>query len=234
MIWNKKMKETKSTYNARTRTAKRIVRFLMRIVFRINIEGAEHVPDNGGIIIASNHLSRWDIPLLMLIPNRLDLTGMVTDKYLEYPFIHWFINLVGGIWLDRTRADFAAFRTAIEALDEGRALGIAPEGTRSDTGMLIEGKPGTILLAIKAQVPVVPTALYGTESAAKNWWKRPRLTMRFGEPFTLPPLTRENRTEQMETSTEEMMCRIAALLPEKYHGVYADHPRLKELLADSE
>ena len=228
------MKETKSNNNARTRISKRIVRFLMRIVFRINIEGREHVPDEGGIIVASNHLSRWDIPLLMMIPNRLDLTGMVTDKYLEYPLIHWFINMVGGIWLDRTRADFAAFRTAIEALDEGRALGIAPEGTRSDTGMLIEGKPGTILLAIKAQVPVVPTALYGTESAAKNWWKRPRLTMRFGEPFTLPILTRENRNEQMETSTEEMMCRIAALLPEKYHGVYAGHPRLKELLAEQE
>lgn len=234
MSWNEKMKETKSKNYARTRIAKRIVRFLMRIVFRINIEGGEHVPDEGGIIIASNHLSRWDIPLLMLIPNRLDLTGMVTDKYLEYPLIHWFINMVGGIWLDRSRADFAAFRTAIEALDEGRALGIAPEGTRSDTGMLIEGKPGTILLAIKAQAPVVPTALIGTESAAKNWWKRPRLTMRFGEPFTLPPLTRENRNEQMETSTEEMMCRIAALLPEKYHGVYTDHPRIKELLAEQE
>ncbi len=147
--------------------------------------------------------------------------------------IHWFINLVGGIWLDRTRADFAAFRTAIEALDAGQALGIAPEGTRSDTGALIEGKPGTILLAIKAQAPVVPTALFGTESAAKNWWKRPRLTIRFGAPFTLPPLSRENREEQMQTSTDEMMCRIAALLPEKYHGVYAGHPRLQELLAEN-
>jgi 1-acyl-sn-glycerol-3-phosphate acyltransferase len=225
------MKESTSTYNFRTKFVKRIVRFLMRIVFRITVEGGEHVPAKGGIIIAANHLSRWDIPLMMMIPNRLDLTGLVTDKYLEYPWIRWFINLVGGIWLDRTRADFGAFRIAIQALDAGQALGIAPEGTRSDTGALIEGKPGTILLAIKAQAPVVPTALFGTESAAKNWWKRPRLTIRFGAPFTLPPLSRENREAQMQNSTDEMMCRIAALLPEKYRGVYAGHPRLQELLA---
>lgn len=227
------MKTKKVTYTGRTLLLKRIVRFLMRVVFRITIEGAEHVPVEGGIIVASNHMSRWDIPLLMLTPNRLDLTGLVTDKYLEYPFIRWFINAVGGIWLDRTRADFTAFRAAIEAMDAGQALGIAPEGTRSDTGGLIKGKPGTILLAIKAQVPVVPVALIGTEVVAHSWWKRPRLKMCFGAPFVLPPLTRENRNEDLQTSTDEMMCRIAALLPERYRGVYTDHPRLKELLKKS-
>ena len=234
MMWKKKMKESISTYSRRTQLAKRIVRFLMCIVFRITVEGGEHVPAEGGIIVATNHLSRWDIPLLLLIPNRLDLTGMVTDKYLDYPLIRFFVNLVGGIWLDRTRADFGAFRTAIQALDAGQALGIAPEGTRSDTGGLIEGKPGAILLAIKSQSPVVPAGLSGTETAAKNWWKRPRLTIHFGEPFVLPPLSHENRNEQMQTSTDEMMCRIAALLPEKYRGVYAAHPRLQELLAENE
>ncbi|MDX9863447.1 MAG: lysophospholipid acyltransferase family protein [Anaerolineaceae bacterium] len=228
------MKESIPTNNRKTRIIKGAVRFLMRIIFRITVEGGEHVPPEGGIIVATNHLSRWDIPLLLMIPNRLDLTGMVTDKYLDYPLIRLFVNLVGGIWLDRDRADFAAFRTAIEALDAGQALGIAPEGTRSNTGGLIEGKPGTILLAIKAQAPVVPTGLSGTEFISKNWWKRPRLTIRFGAPFTLPPLSRENRNQQMQTSTDEMMCRIAALLPEQYRGVYAGHPRLQELLAEDE
>jgi len=228
------MNETGVTYNGSTLALKRIVRFLMRIVFRITIEGDEYVPPEGGIIVSTNHLSRWDIPFLMMIPNRLDLTAFVTDKYLDYPFIKWFINAAGGIWLDRTRADFAAFRRANSALDAGQALGIAPEGTRSDTGALIEGKPGTVLLAIKAQVPIVPVALWGTEEVVHSWWKRPRLYMRFGVPYTLPSLSRENREEQMQTSTDEMMCRIAALLPEKFHGFYADHPRLKELIADKE
>lgn len=223
----------KVNYNGKNQLLKAIVRFLMRIVFRITILGEEHVPREGGIIVATNHLSRWDIPLLLMIPHRTDLTALVTDKYLDYPLIRWFIEAAGGIWIDRSRADFKAFRMAIEALEAGQALGIAPEGTRSDTGGLREGKPGTVLLAVKAQVPVVPVALSGTEVVAHNWWRRPRLTMRFGEPFMLPELTREERTQSLQDSTDETMCRIAALLPEKYRGVYADHPRLKEILAST-
>ena len=220
----------KSKIKIKNPLLKTIIRFLMRVVFRITIEGKENIPQQGGIIVATNHLSRWDIPLLILIPGRKDLTALVTDKYLEYPFIRWFVNAAGGIWIDRTRADFTAFRKAIQALEAGQSLGIAPEGTRSLNGGLLDGKPGTVLLAVTAQVPVVPVALTGTENAARNWWRRPHLNMRFGKPFTLPPLTRENRDEGLQNSTDEMMCRIAALLPEEYRGFYRDHPRLKELL----
>jgi 1-acyl-sn-glycerol-3-phosphate acyltransferase len=225
---------TKMNFKGKNQFLKAIVRFLMRVIFNVTIEGGENVPPQGGIIVATNHLSRWDIPLLLLIPKRHDLTALVTDKYQNFPFIRWFIEAAGGIWLDRTRADFAAFRLAAEALDAGQAMGIAPEGTRSDTGGLLEGKPGTILLAVKTQVPVVPVGLTGTEKVAQGWWRRPHLHMRFGKPFVLPPLTRENRNENLQASTDEMMCRIAALLPEKYRGFYADHPRLKELLQNPE
>jgi 1-acyl-sn-glycerol-3-phosphate acyltransferase len=224
----------KSKIKIKNPLLKDIIRFLMRMIFRISIEGRENVPPQGGIIVATNHLSRWDIPLLLLIPGRKDLTALVTDKYLEYPFIRWFIEAAGGIWIDRTRADFTAFRKAIEALEAGQSLGIAPEGTRSDKDGLLEGKPGTVLLAVKAQVPVVPVALTGTEVVARNWWRRPRLIMRFGKPFVLPPLTRENRDAGLQTSTDEMMCRIAALLPEEYRGFYRHHPRLKELLENTD
>lgn len=211
-----------------------IVRFLMRVLFRIRLEGSENVPARGGILVATNHLSRWDIPLLLMIPHRPDLTAFVTDKYKNYFFIRWFVDLAGGIWLDRERADFGAFRTAMQALEAGQAVGIAPEGTRSDTGGLLEGKPGTVLLAIKAQVPIVPVALWGTEKVAHNFWRRPKLHARFGKPFTLPSLKRENREESLQRSTDEMMCRIAALLPEEYRGVYAQHPRCLALLKNPE
>ena len=141
--------------------------------------------------------------------------------------------MAGIIWLDRSKADFGAFRVAVEALKHGYCIGIAPEGTRSTTAQLAEGKPGAVLLALKAEVPIVPVGLADTDSLTPNLrrLKRSEVTLHYGKPFTLPPLERGNRDEQMQAHTEEIMCQIAALLPEKHRGFYAGHARVKELLA---
>jgi 1-acyl-sn-glycerol-3-phosphate acyltransferase len=112
---------------------------------------------------------------------------------------------------------------------------VAPEGTRSPTGALIPAKEGVSYLASSSEAVVIPCALTGTESLAHHWLRlrRPRVTVRIGKTFKLPPLDRTRREQQLKEGTDEIMCRIAALLPSKYWGVYADHPRLKELLAAS-
>ena len=90
-----------------------------------------------------------------------------------------------------------------------------------------------MLLALKAEVPIVPVGLANTDSLVPNIrrLKRSEVTLHYGKPFTLPPLERGNRDEQMQANTEEIMCQIAALLPEKHRGFYAGHARVKELLA---
>jgi 1-acyl-sn-glycerol-3-phosphate acyltransferase len=120
-------------------------------------------------------------------------------------------------------------------MEQDNILVIAPEGTRSRTGALIEAKPGVSYLATKLNRPIVPVALTGTEDKALfgnlKRLRRAHITVTAGPAFTLPPLPRQNRDEALQRYTDEIMCHIAALLPERYRGVYANHPRLKELSA---
>lgn len=214
---------------------RRIICWLLKKLTVTEFIGVENIPLTGGVLIATNHMSRMDIPVLFLTPNRPDMTALVTTKYLKYPLLRWFIVTAQGIWLDRDTADFGAFRTAVDALNKGMAVGISPEGTRSTTAQLLEGKPGTALLALRAGVPVVPVAISGTEDSVEKMLhlKRPHITANFGKPIPAPKMDRNNREGQLQHLTDEIMCQIAVLLPQKYWGFYTDHPRLKELLEES-
>jgi len=213
-------------------TLRKLVHIVFHAIAKIEFIGGENIPAKGGIILATNHMSRLDIPLLFLIPSRPDITALVTDKYQSYPFFRWFTQTAEGIWIDRTKADFAAFRLAAEVIQAGKALGIAPEGTRSTTASLLEAKAGTALLAVRTNTPVVPVAIAGTENAVSQFkrLRRPHIVTRFGVPIPPPALTRENREAALQRYTDEIMCQMAAMLPPSYRGFYADHPRLKEIL----
>ena len=213
---------------------RRIICWLMKNLTDTQFKGVENIPAEGGLLIATNHMSRIDIPVLFTIPNRKKMTALVTTKYLKYPLLRWFIVTAQGIWLDRDTADFGAFRQAVEKLNKGVAIGIAPEGTRSQTSQLLEGKPGTALIALRAHVPILPVAIMGTEIAVHEMthFRRPHIVASFGKLIPAPELDRENRGAQLDNLTTEIMCQIAALMPEKYHGFYRDHPRLKQILAE--
>jgi 1-acyl-sn-glycerol-3-phosphate acyltransferase len=173
--------------------------------------------------------------VLFLTPARPDITALVADKYQKYPLFKFIIDTAECIWIDRSQADFAAFRAAVGALKQGVALGISPEGTRSEIGELLEGKAGTILIADRAKVPIVPVGLSGTDKVQPSLLRlrRQRVVARFGPAFTVPPIERDKRDEQLKEYTDEMMVRIAALLPPELRGFYKDHPRLQELLAEN-
>jgi 1-acyl-sn-glycerol-3-phosphate acyltransferase len=205
-------------------TLQHIVRFLIKTLTVSEYFGTENVPKEGGVILAINHMSHLDTPLMMVNPVRPDITALVTTKYGENLFVAWLTNTAGGIWINRDIADFSAIRKAAKALNEGVALGIAPEGTRSKNGQLQAGKPGTLMLAVKTGAPIVPVGITGTETALHDLahFRRPRLTVRFGKPFTIPPLERGSRSQDLKKWTRELMLRIAALLPKSYRGIYFD------------
>jgi 1-acyl-sn-glycerol-3-phosphate acyltransferase len=119
-------------------------------------------------------------------------------------------------------------------MKSGGILVMAPEGTRSKTEAMAEGKPGVAYLAMKAGVPIVPIGLVGTEDRVilehLKQFKKSKIRIIVGAPFILQPIKGRISDETLKQYTDEIMCRIGVLLPEKYRGVYADHPRLKELL----
>ena len=209
----------------------KIIKFFLFGLAKVDYQNTHFIPPEGPLIVVTNHLSRLDIPVLLENPVRPEITALVAEKYREHWFLSWILNTCGIIYLDRSKADFSAFREARRVIQSGVAMGIAPEGTRSHDQKLAEGKEGAAMLAMQLQVPIVPVGIHGTEQAFKTLGKfrRPVITARFGESFLLPSFTRDNRAEQLKKATEEIMCRIAVLLPEQYHGFYADHPRLQEL-----
>ncbi len=214
------------------------IRFLVNRLTQFDVINPEHLPETGGVLVTTNHLSRLDTPLLLAITDREDLVAIVAKKYQEKPFFKWVLKKVGWmVWMDRSRTDLSAIRDALHYLRHGAMVGIAPEGTRSqDAQGLLQGKQGAALMAARASVPIVPVGIIGSDDVYSQWVKlrRPRITVRVGESYTLPEFDMDDRQGWLSKYTDEIMCRIAALLPEEYRGFYKDHPRLRELLAEKE
>ena len=216
----------------------RVLRLLLMLFFRLftrlEVDGLANLPPSGGFLVASNHLGRVDVALVYHLLDRRDVYLLVAEKYRKYAIFRWLVKHTDAVFVERFGADFRALREMLNRLRSGGVLVIAPEGTRSPTGALIEGRPGGSYLAVKAGVPVLPVAVTGTQDrqVLKQFSRlgRPSLKVRVGKPFTLPPIEASNREAALQTDTEEIMCRIAALLPADYRGVYADHPRLRRLL----
>jgi 1-acyl-sn-glycerol-3-phosphate acyltransferase len=210
-------------------------RGLLGLIARVETEGWEHLPASGeGCVLAANHVGRLDAFLVFALLDRQDIIVMVAEKYRRYALTRFLVRLVEGIFIDRYNADFGAVRATLRRLKKGGILAMTPEGTRSASGNLIEGKPGGIYLAWKAGVPVVPVAVTGSEDAVvdRRLKRLRRLQIRIvaGPPFRLPAEAVPDRDEAMRRATDEVMCRIAALLPAGRRGIYAGHPRLAELL----
>lgn len=217
------------------RMVRLIVSFIVRLVARVEYHGLENVPPEGSsFAIASNHLGRLDAVLIYNFTSRPDVIMLAAEKYQKVLLARWFGKALKVIWVDRFNADFSAMREALHRLKRGGVLVLAPEGTRSPTGALIEGRPGISYLAAKAGVPILPVAVVGTEDrqvyGAVKRLRRVKVDVNIGPAFMLPPLALRDRDVQLRTCTDEIMCRIAAMLPPEKRGVYADHPRLQELL----
>ncbi|OQY44196.1 MAG: hypothetical protein B6242_13135 [Anaerolineaceae bacterium 4572_78] len=131
-----------------------------KLIAKVEISGLENVPLDKPFILASNHLTFLDSPILMLaLP--VQITALVARKWEKIKWARFFLNIGGAIFIHRDKIDTKALRASLKVLKEGGVLGIAPEGTRSRTGGLIQAKPGVAYLSSKISVPILPVGISG-------------------------------------------------------------------------
>jgi 1-acyl-sn-glycerol-3-phosphate acyltransferase len=215
----------------------RLVRFLLTIVqitlSRLHINGRDHIPDSGPYIVAVNHMSVADTPILLISFPIIRWRFFAGEKWRSHwlygPIMAW----LGAIYINRGAVDRAALKEALAALAAGDVFGLAPEGSRSKVGAMQEARGGVAYLASRANVPILPVGLVNTDVLFANArrLRRTQLEANIGRPFTLPQLNRRPRAQDMEAYTHYIMIHIAAQLPPRYHGIYADSPALAALLA---
>ena len=200
---------------------------ILYLVYRIRIEGKEHLPKRGAVILASNHRSFLDSIFIPLIVRRR-VTFVAKAEYFDDPKTAWFFRAVGQIPIRREggSASEGALAAATEVLEHGGVFGIYPEGTRTRDGYLHKGKTGVARLALSTGAPIVPVGLVGTDECQPTDAKLPRLfrklTIRFG-----PPLATEhymNRGDDrlvLRQITDELMFEIGELCGYEYRDTYA-------------
>ena len=189
-----------------------------------DIQGRENVPRKGALIVASNHLSNGDpLVLTVAIPRRI--AWMTKAEWFKTPVIGPMLRLGGMIPVRRFEADLQALRRAQSLLRDGGVLAMFPEGTRGGDKGLRAGEPGTALIALRTGTQIVPIAIWGTEHVKlpRDIFRRTRVHIRFGVPFLLEAPKRITR-DDVARGTETIMREIAALLPERYRGVYKNAP----------
>jgi 1-acyl-sn-glycerol-3-phosphate acyltransferase len=207
-----------------------IVSSALGLLARRELEGLEYIPREGPCLLVFNQRSVFDTPLVSTLVPRDDVTGLVARDYRRNPFYRYLIERGGGVWITRCSGDRGALDAALDALARGWVVGISPEGRRSRTGGLVEGKPGPAFLARRSGAPIVPVGFVNTDRIAGSVLRlrRETVSIRIGEPFILPAAQADlGRRAQLRADTELIMCRIAALLPAGGRGAYAAHAALQ-------
>jgi 1-acyl-sn-glycerol-3-phosphate acyltransferase len=206
------------------------VRLALAGLTRVRVEGAlDEIPRTGPVIVAANHSSNLDVPVLgsAVMPKlgrRLQWLGK--KEVLDWPVVGWIARNGGVHGIDRSTADIDAFRLAARILEEGHALFVFPEGTRSHDGKLGEGRDGVAVLALRTGAPIVPVGISGSYERWPRGQKLPhpggRVTVRIGSPFRLADVLPAglDRRQAKDRATESIMRRIADLLPERQRGRY--------------
>ena len=204
-----------------------ICRLLLNIPFSWKVEGRENIPLTGPLILATNHVHLLDPFFLIFISPRW-INFMAKEELFRSPFLRPWLSLVGAFPIHRggnIKDKQKMLKSARNALEKGLILGMFPEGGRSRDGKLRKGKPGSVVIASKTNVPILPVGIIGTDKIkGTNWlWKRLDIVVNVGKPFKLPPTSSKMSKSQMQLLTAQLMSEIAALLPPEYQGAYKEH-----------
>jgi 1-acyl-sn-glycerol-3-phosphate acyltransferase len=207
----------------------------LKVVFRPHVEGAENVPAEGPVILASNHLSYADwLFMPLVIPRRVTYVAKseyFTGKGLGGRLKKTFFSGTGQVPIDRASGSAAAgaLKTQLELLSNGEVCGIFPEGTRSHDGRLYRGKTGVARLTLESGVPVIPVAVVGTDTIAppgKKFGRLVRPHVRFGQPLDFSRYAgMQNDRFILRSITDEIMYEIMRLSGQEYVDMYASRAK---------
>ena len=191
------------------------LRLTERLLFGMRIYGDEKVPRTGGVIIASNHISYNDPPMVgSTVPRELHF--LAKEELFENPVFGALIRWYNAIPVKRATGDVGALRKAVRLLKDGKAMIMFPEGTRSLSGKFLKPKPGVGMIASMADVPVVPTFVAGTNNLGAAFWRKRPVVVRYGE--AIIPAEGRSRCESDKQAymaiSAEAMERIKALAEE--------------------
>ncbi len=198
-------------------------------LFKLRLEGLEHVPLTGPVMLASNHAAWIDIPLVAYKIPRI-AHYMAKIELFQARVVGGMIRLLGAFPVRRGEGDRESLRTALRLLGQGEVVAIFPEGHRSG-GAMIRGLPGVALIALRANTPIVPVAIINSPAVFRKgqyFFRRPTVTVRYGEPFKLNEDGGRYTKDDVARGGEEIMTRIAALLPPELRGVYAEAVAARE------
>lgn len=200
------------------------LRMIRLFWLRWKIEGLENLPPRGqGMILAINHLHWIDILIAgSSLPLSHRPSWLAKVEIFANRFAAWWFREMQVIPIRRGHRDMAALDASEEALKNGAVMIIFPEGHRSDTHMLQEGRGGVVRLAVRTGCPIVPVAIYGTEYGLKGVLQRKPIRLVIGKPFVLENNGTKIPWARMNEFVEGMMLRIAELMPEKYWGYYRE------------
>lgn len=200
-------------------------RLIVATRLKLTVRGLENFPAHGPALVVLNHLGDADIIVILSRLRTLEVDPLGASNLYDILALRIVAEMYGVIWLHRGRPDRRALSCALESLQRGRFVTIAPEGRESLAGGLEQGLDGAAFLALRADVPIVPIAMTGTENvrvypALKRWPRLP-VSMTVGQPFRLAKSG--DRHTDLKNGTDEIMRQLARLLPPEYQGVYRDH-----------
>ncbi|SIQ66864.1 1-acyl-sn-glycerol-3-phosphate acyltransferase [Alkalispirochaeta americana] len=202
-----------------------LILVLLRVFFVVDCRELKKIPRQGPAILASNHTTNFEGPIYYTLLRGRRVTALGKKELWKNPLTRFLMQVWDIIPLNRSGPDRKAFRRAKMALDQGAFLGIAPEGTRSMSGELQKGRPGAAMLAVEAQVPIIPMVQWGVKDLFRNLRRFRRTPIHFavGEAFSVRvPRDRKLTAGELRQITDEIMFQMALVMPERYRGYYRD------------
>lgn len=214
-------------YTLTERLVNTALRALFHALVRLDVDELRNIPRQGPLLLFTNHINIVEAPIIYTELQHIQpryLTGFAKAEYWDSPLMAFLFRTWDVIPLHRGEADLTAIKEAVARIKAGQTFAMAPEGTRSHTGKMLRAHPGVAMLGYLSGAPIIPMANYGHENYKDDLkhLHRTEFHVRVGKPFHLDARGRRINNAVRQQMADEMMYILAAMLPERYRGAYAD------------